>query len=322
MQRRDTRSLWLIGFLFSILPLLADAELPSPIDGTFDDLPASTLLYVSDYFSFVGQDHQGHVAFALDNNRGRDGETYQAEHFLVLHDEGNGWVEVKGNGRYDNPKKELKAIPDSPFFRFQGTARAGLTITSDTNQLTLTIEPIPLRTRNRHNGAATWMGSAPAVLTWNGRTIAGRVIYEYLMMPDFNRLTRTYWGMWNEYQGLYLMADKSGDVYVHSQRSERIAPLIGFLAGFAAFTDMTDSMKDVKVEVLDRTFAMGFYRWPTAWRITWNGPQGPALLTLSQSERKTIGNWAIGGFSMAIVRGELNYAGKKQPIYGLAELIM
>jgi hypothetical protein len=310
------------GLLLLACSLGTEAQDTPFTQSLLDDIPSSSLIYVSDYFSFVGQDHQGHVAFALDNNRGRDGEAYQAEHFLVLHDEGRGWMNLKGNGRYDNAGKELRTIPDSPFFRFKGSPRTGMTITSETNHLTLHIEPIPERTRTLHNGAATWMGSTSAVLVWNGRTIVGRVIYEYLMMPDFNRLTRTYWGMWNEYQGLYLMADKSGDVYAHSQRSERIAPLIGFLAGFAAFTDMTESMKDVKVEVLDRTFAMGFYRWPTAWRITWNGPQGPALLTLSQSERKTIGNWAIGGFSMAIVQGELKYAGKKQPIYGLAELIM
>ena len=39
-------------------------------------LPDATLLYVSDYVSFVGSDAQGHVAFALDTNRGRDGATY------------------------------------------------------------------------------------------------------------------------------------------------------------------------------------------------------------------------------------------------------
>ena len=42
-------------------------------------LPDTSLLYVSDYISFVGEDSQGRVAFALDNNRGRDGESWQAE---------------------------------------------------------------------------------------------------------------------------------------------------------------------------------------------------------------------------------------------------
>ncbi len=301
---------------------LAAPDTITPAESPIEELPASTLLYVSDYFSFIGQDSQGHVAFALDNNRGRDGDAYQAEHFVILHDERQGWVRLAGNGRYNNTRKELKAIPDSPFFRFQGRPPAGMTITSDTNQITLHIEPISERTRNIHNGAATWMGSAPAVLTWKGRTIPGRVIYEYVVMPDFNRLTRTYWGMWKEFQGLYLVADTTGDVYVHSQLSERIAPLVGMLAGFTAFDGHTESMKDLKVDILERNLTWGFYRWPTAWRISWTGPKGPGTLTLLLSDRNSIANWIIGGFSMGIVRGELDYAGKKHQIYGLAELII
>lgn len=281
-----------------------------------------TLIYVSDYFSFVGADNQGHVAFALDNNRGRDGEKYQAEHFLVLYDERQGWITLSGNGLYENTKHELKGIPGSPFFSFEGSPRSGLTIVSEGDELTLRIEPIPERTGNRHDGAVTWMGSAAAVLTWKGRVIPGRVIFEYVMMPEFNRLTRTYWGIWKEFQGLYLLADPMNDLYVHSQLSERMAPLIGTLTGFAAFGEDTESLRDLKFEVLNRELALGFYRWPTAWRITWTGPKGPATLLLSQISRKAIGGWGIGGFSMSIVTGELTYAGKTTVIYGLGELIM
>jgi len=322
MFNSGLRRILIIGLLLSSLSSRVDAEITSPADVTLEELSAAPLIYVSDYFSFVGQDSQGYVALALDNNRGRDGESYQAEHFLVLHDERHGWVNLAGNGPYENGSKELQAIPDSSFFQFQGTPKTGMTITSDTNRLTLRIDAIPQRTGNRHNGAVTWMGSASAVLTWNGRTIAGGVIYEYLMKPNFNRLTRTYWGMWKEFQGLYLRAETTGDVYVHSQRSERMAPLVGMIAGFATFDDLTESMENLTVEPLNREWALGFYRWPTAWRITWTGSNGPALLTLTQSERKPIANWVIGGFSMGIVRGELEYAGKKQSVYGLAELIM
>lgn len=45
---------------------------------------ASCLVTVSNYFSFVGADEQGHVAFALDNNRGRDGSVYQNEYLAIL----------------------------------------------------------------------------------------------------------------------------------------------------------------------------------------------------------------------------------------------
>ncbi|MGZ8382841.1 MAG: hypothetical protein ACXWWE_02395, partial [Nitrospira sp.] len=121
------------------------------------------------------------------------------------------------------------------------------------------------------------------------------MIYEYLMMPDFNRLTRTYWDLWKEYQGFYLRIGSDGDLYLHRQLSERLAPLMGLWDGFTAFDGATDSMKDLKVEVLDRGLARGFYRWPTAWRITWTGPQGPATLNLKQVTRTSIWNLAIGG---------------------------
>lgn len=287
-----------------------------------EKFPASALIYVSDYFSFIGADRQGRVAFALDNNRGRDGDAYQAEHFVVLHDEHKGWIEVAGNGSYDNAKKELARIPDSPFFQFESRPETGLTIISAKNQLTLSIKPISQRTLRTDGKSTVWMGSTSAVLTWQGRIISGRVIYEYLVMPDFNRLTRTYWGMWKEFQGLYLLVDKTNDVYLHSQLSERIAPLIGMLAGFAAFNEQTDQLNDLQVEVLDREFTLGFYRWPTAWRITWKGSKGPASMTLTLSDRKKIGNWVIGGFSMGIVRGELSYDGRTWRISGLAEMIM
>jgi hypothetical protein len=313
---------WLLGLALATATSPVQAAHPSSTDQTLDAIPTSSLIYVSDYVSFIGQDSQGKVAFALDNSRGRDGETYQAQHFLVLHDEKTGWARLYGNSRYDNAGKELKAIPDSPFFQFRGAPRTGMTIVGESNRLMLNIEPIPLRTSRRHDGAAVWMGSAPAVLTWQGRTISGRVIYEYLMMPDFNRLTRTYWDLWKEYQGFYLKIGSDGDVYLHRQLSERLAPLMGLLDGFTAFDGATGSMKDLKVEVLDRELARGFYRWPTAWRITWTGPQGPATLNLKQVTRTSIWNFAIGGFSMAVVRGELSLAGKQQEVYGLVELIM
>lgn len=318
---------WIIGvstvvWFLLVYSVLLNPAGSDPTDGGPDDLPASTLIYVSDFFSFVGEDDKGHVVFAIDNNRGRDGDAYQAEHFLVLHDEQQGWVKLAGNGSFPNTKRELRTIPDSPFFRFDDTPRTGLTITSDLNHLALRVDPIPECTKNRHNGAVTWMGSASAILSWNERTIPGRVIYEYLMMPEFNRLTRTYWGMWKEFQGFYLLADHSSDIYVHSQLSERIAQLVGKVVGFLVINDQTESMKDLKVEVLAHDLALGFYRWPTAWRITWAGSKGPQTLTLSLSDRNGIANWIIGGFSMGILRGELDDAGTKHTIYGLAELII
>lgn len=310
--------LWLIAPV-GVAAELGAASVPPVSTGS---IPNAPLMYASDYFSFVGADSQGRVAFALDNNRGRDGDTYQAEHFVVLHDEHKGWIEVKGNGSYQNSKKELALIPDSRFFQFSHTTETGLTIKSDENQLTLTIPPLSQRTLRTDGKGTVWMGSAPALLTWQGRSIPGRVIYEYLVMPDFNRLTRTYWSLWKEFQGLYLQAGQSDDVYFHSQLSEFIAPLVGKLTGFATFSEQTEKLNDLRVEALEHAFAMGFYRWPTDWRVTWTGTKGSATLRLHTLDRKKIGNWAVGGFAMSVVSGELVYDGRTWPVYGLAELLM
>lgn len=313
---------FVLAGLLSLVPVAVQADsdnLPDATAPVIEDIP---LIYVSDYFSFVGRDSQGYVALALDNNRGRDGETYQAEHFVVLHDEREGWVKLDGNGAYENKRHELARIPDSASFQFEGTPEAGLTITSAVNQLTLRIDPLPIRTSRTHEQAIVRMGSAPAVLTWRNRTIVGRVIYEYLTMPNFNRLTRTYWGFWKDFQGLSVLAEPSGDLYLHRQQSERIAALVGTLAGFAVLDGETEVMGQLQVEVLERAFAWGFYRWPTAWRVSWTGRHGAASMTLTLSDRKTIAGWVIGGFAMGIVRGELSYGGRTFPLYGLAELLM
>jgi hypothetical protein len=137
-----------IGLLLPMIPVQVGAEITAQTDAPLEELPTSTLIYVSDYFSFVGQDSQGHVALALDNNRGRDGEAYQAEHFVVLHDERRGWMNAVGNGPYENGSKELKAIPDSPVFRFQGTPLTGITIIA--NRMSSRSASTP-----SHNGSVT-----------------------------------------------------------------------------------------------------------------------------------------------------------------------
>src|SRR3989454_11830426 len=169
----------MIRAILAALLLLPLSVAGCSADGTAQEPTTSTLIYVSDYFSFVGADQEGRVAFALDNNRGRDGEAFQAEHFVVLHDERKGWIDVLGSGPYDNLKKELDRIPDSPSFQFVGAPEAGLTITSAPNRLTLQINPIPMRHHRTDGKSRVWMGSASAVLTWQGRTIRGRAIYEY-----------------------------------------------------------------------------------------------------------------------------------------------
>jgi hypothetical protein len=283
----------------------------------------SDLVYVSDYFSFVGADERGHVAFAIDTNRGRDGRAYQAEHlYVVLHDEHEGWVDVTGVGPYGNKDHELLSIPDSPFFQFVGQPATGLTITSSVNQLTLRIDPITERVARSDGETVFTLGSAAAVLTWNERAIHGRVIYEALVKNNYNLITRRSLKGLAEFQGLYLLVDSADDLYIQRQRSERAAPLLEELLGFAVLGGQPEQLHELRFEVPRHSLAFGIYRWPGAWRVSWQGSKGPASLALKRFARKTIGNWFRAGFSMGSVAGELSYNGQRLPVYGLAELLM
>ena len=275
------------------------ADQPGAPSATARDAGASTLLYVSDYFSFVGEDAQGHVALALDNTA-----------------------------------HELWGIPDSPHFAFQGTPAEGLTIASEPNRLTLRIERMPIVVARQHQGGRYWMGGAPAVLEWAGRTLRGRVIYEYVFLPEFNRLTRIYGGLWRDYQGLYLTFGGVGDLYMHSQQGGRLAELTGEVLGFAVQRRRAENLDNVTLTATGHALAPGLYRWPTQWQVQWKRKKpwegatgadvglGTGSGTLTLHDRKSFGNWFIGGFAMGIVKGEVTINGRAYSVYGLAELLI
>ena len=125
---------------------------------TAEELQAQKLAYYSDYFSFIGSDDRGRVAFALDNNRGRDGDSWQAEHFVALHDEKAGWQVVSGSGPYYNITRQLETIPNSPDFSFEGTANTGLRIRSGSNTLQLRLAPEKVRSPRK----GAWLNTVSA----------------------------------------------------------------------------------------------------------------------------------------------------------------
>jgi hypothetical protein len=139
-------------------------------DGALPDIAArlldrAELAYASDYLSFAGADEHGRVAFAIDTNRGRDGEAFQAEHlYAVLHDEHAGWVDVAGTGRYPNPRAALLTLPDSPAFAFTGGPWTGLTVRSERNALVLDAEPMVERLRRTDETTLYAMTTAAATL--------------------------------------------------------------------------------------------------------------------------------------------------------------
>jgi hypothetical protein len=97
---------------------------------------------------------------------------------------------------------------------------------------------------------------------------------------------------------------------------------MGDLLGFSVFGEQVAELDHIHFEVPRYALAWGTYRWPIAWRVSWQGIKGPASLTLTLTTRKQIGNWVLAGFSMGIVVGELFYGGQQMPVYGLAELLM
>jgi hypothetical protein len=280
------------------------------------------LVYVSDYFSFIGKDQHGWVAFALDNNRGQDGETWQAEHFVVLHDQQRGWVKMVGGGKYPNPNRALATIPDSTAFQFQGTPTDGIVIASLTNGLRLNVKALPHRLQRQTTAGYYWMGSAEATLEWEGRVLQGRVIYEYLRVPNFNRLTRSYPGLWKEFHGLYAWVEGGGDLYIHSQQSPLLQSVVGNLTGFAVLNGETLTLDHLTLSVQERQHAIGTYSWPMAWQGGWGDTSSPTTFTVTLSDRKTISNWGIGGFAMGIIQGHLTHNGRTLSLYGFGELLI
>ena len=285
--------------LVSMLILLA--PLPAQTAG------AEKLAYYSDYFSFVGSDAKGFAAFALDNNRGVDGDAYQAEHFGVLYDQRAGWISLKGTGAYKNRQGELVNIPDSEAFSFAGTPANGLIIRSDENDLILKVNPVDIRMREESEDRSQSWGIAAGSLFWQGREIHGRVIYEGLVQRHWNRLTRTYVGHWDNFQGFYLALEQ------------------GSPRGFINATDWTAGLVGNRFQATDKALAFGFYRWPQRWKIEIKSTDGEGSnfgrLDLQQISRNNISTWIIGRFAMSVVQGELVSQGQRIPVIGFAELI-
>ena len=284
----------------------------------------SSLVYVSDFFSFVGRDTIGRVAFTLDNNRGKDGNTWQGEHLVILlHDEHKGWKELEGTGPYDNTEKQLLKIPNSPYFDFNGDPATGLTITNSQYKLTLEIDPIQERVSRKDGQSSYRMGSSEGTLKWQDRTLTGWVIHERLEMANFNRLTHQYFDLWTESYGIYAWIDGSPDfLYFHKQANEtRLTPLVGNLVGFGVFANKGEHLQNLKLTVMDSTQAWGLYQWPRNWEGKWIGRKGLGAINMDISDLQVISNFILGGLAMGIIQGEITYDGKTRKIYGMGELL-
>jgi len=312
--------------MICVLFICASCTHNPPLENIFtisqEELNKLQLEYYSDYFSFVGEDNQGKVSFAIDNNRGQDQRSWQADHFLVMHDEHKGWQSLIGNGLYPNTNGLLKQIPDSEYFQFRGTPQTGMKLLSQANKLELQIEPLQNRLSKNEGLSIYQMNSGTAVLSWNDRTIPGRVIHEFLYLPAFNRLSRKYLGVFKDFHGIYAKIGNYGDLYIHSQDNPVMAKLIGLNNGFIVMNNETLPLNNLIINPQDRSFRIGLHRWPDDWQGSFDyvGKQQPFSLQLKQ--RNDIANWFIGGFAMGIVNGTVQINDEKIEVYGLGEVIL
>lgn len=287
-----------------------------------DELDRLKLQYYSDYFSFIGRDKKGLVAFAIDNNRGQDQNTWQADHFVVLYDELSGWKKVQGNGLYTNEKKLLKTIPDSKYFQFRGDASNGIEMTSQINQLRLSISPIRKVIHNQQGLSHYQLGSASATLYWNDRKIEGRLIHEYLYLPAFNRLSRRYANIFDDFHGFYASVEGQGDFYLHIQKGDFFSQLTGKDDGFLVYNGKAHELKQVQGSATVRSMALGFYRWPKQWRGSFTIKNQNYDFSFSLQNKNNIANWIIGGFAMGIFSGQIKSQQNSLKVTGIAELIL
>ena len=280
--------------------------------------------YYSDYISFVGSDERGYVYLAHDNNRGQTGDQYFADHWIAMYDDATGWVDIAGSAHYPNREKLLSSIPDSEHFQFSGRAETGLSFNSASNNMALSIEPLP-RTLLRENADGVfWVGGAPATFVWKGRKLHGRVLFEYLQRHNWNRFTEAFEANWRNFNGLYLMTSTGADFYVHYHEREGGSDLTGRLVGLASWA-VPAPVSNLDFEIAS-TVAVPWrsYRCPSRWRVDFDHAGRSWRLELFTAERRNIADWTTGGFFMSTVEGRISaLKGSEQlDVIGWAELLL
>ena len=281
-----------------------------------------TKRYHSDYFSFVGSDAEGSVYLAHDNNRGQTGDQFFADHWIMMYAEGTGIVPIVGSAHYPNPGRELLVMPDSEHFRFRGTIESGLHMSSATNGIELSVDRLVPVLRRQTEDRDYWIGAAPATMRWRGRTLKGRVLFEFIAQTGYNRFTSDFGANWSNFNGLYLMTDDHQDLYIRYH--ERIQPGTPRESGMATFegagvlSAIRFSIKEMQA-LVDRD-----YRWPTRWEVGFTHAGGQWQLEASTVHLEAVADWTKGGFAMSVIEGEVRRSdgSGRRRLKGWAELLI
>lgn len=259
--------------------------------------------YHSDYFSFIGSDAMGTVYLAHDNNRGQTGGQFFADHWIFMYADGQGVVPVHGSAHYANPGKVLETIPDSEHFRFRGSIAGGMTMSSPSNELELKVDGLKPVLRRQVTDSDYWIGAADAVMVWKGRSLRGRVIFEFIARTGYNRFTSDFSANWKNFNGLYLMTDNGRDIYIrHHEKVQPDAPRdsgMATLGGDGALTAIDFAIRESRAAT-DRS-----YHWPLKWRIEFSHLDQRWRLEAETIALEEVADWQTGGFAMSIIRGEV-----------------
>jgi hypothetical protein len=287
---------------------------------------AEDVVSFSNYYSFVGYDEQGWIAFAIDNNRRRTDGEYEIEHATFYYETGEGFVDIPGYGSYTPIKQEIETIPDSEYFRFSKENGTTIIQSLKTN-LELRFGSMSSVFEAESNRSFFSYGVAPAELRRNGRVLKGRIIFEKFNITDF-RFSLTNWELMSnfitnrKFHGIYLMTEDYEDIYLRGTNFKASWAKTPEAFGFASEKGRVALLDKVKIEAKKHKQAKGLYRWPTQWQVSW-GENDMSKLTINEVESKVFSSWFIGGFVMVYVTGEVTLkSGETKKVSGFAELIL
>ena len=173
----------------------------------------------ANYFSFHGEDENGKVYFALDNDRHKKkNKPIKASNFLYFNVDGE-FISLRGHGDFKSEEKDIEKCFDSEDFVFNYSGDELKSIVSPTNGIKIIFETDLLQTGRYGEGEVLFdMFAAKATLEYQGRTFVGNLISERFTdrvgLKSFSNITNVLFKGF-KYDGFYLNVRDFGDLYVH-----------------------------------------------------------------------------------------------------------
>lgn len=309
----------------------APAELPQ---GPLERDTTQRLEYLSDFFVFVGRDSEGKgLVLAFDANRGRDKESFAAEHFVVLWVEGRGWVDLDATKSLPGSRDHFAAafgapLPTGDRAVVTGTAVTGLTLDVPKVALTLRAAPWVVETDRRLARDAFVTGASTGTVTFGERTFAGVVHAEFTYLAGINPLAKTYTDLFGDgFHGVYALVGERAAMRQH-RSGGRLEPLIGRRQGYLVQDPAVRGANALPFFDFDtaKKSLGGLFRWPgryvSKWKVEAEGATREVRVQVDLKERETLINYVFGGVAIAIAKGELVDGDTKQPVLGFALIVL